>query len=244
MIEKSWFAGLNKKTTVAVFTGAGISKESGVPTFRDSDGLWKKFKPEELASFDAFISNPDLVWDWYQFRRDLIHKVQPNPGHFALAKIESLLPNFTLITQNVDNLHRRAGSRNVLEIHGNIDKNYCVKCQKRHDGTQFNGKKAPRCDCGGLVRPDVVWFGEMLPEKTIQAAFRAAEEADYFFSIGTSAYVYPAANLPVIAKMAGAVFIEINPQETPLSQQAHHFISMPSGEALPEILRILESIIL
>jgi NAD-dependent deacetylase len=241
MIDKLWFNNFSKTSKIVALTGAGVSRESGVPTFRDNDGLWKKFKPEELASFDAFIANPDLVWEWYQFRRELIHKVKPNAGHFALAKIEALMPNFTLITQNVDNLHRRAGSQNVLEIHGNIDKNYCLTCKKRYDGISFNEKNAPRCDCGGLIRPDVVWFGEMLPEKIIQAAFRAAEEADIFLSIGTSAYVYPAANLPVTAKIGGATLIEINPQETPLSSQVHHFIKSPSGEALPELYQILES---
>ncbi len=244
MIEKSWFNNVSKSSKIAVLTGAGVSKESGVPTFRDDDGLWKKFKPEELASFDAFISNPNLVWEWYQFRRELIHKVKPNAGHYALAEMEKLFPNFTLITQNVDNLHRRAASKNVLEIHGNIDFNFCLNCRKRYDGISFSEKNAPRCDCGGLIRPDVVWFGEMLPEKVIQSAFQAAEAADIFFSIGTSAYVYPAANLPITAKMAGALLIEINPQETPLSSQAHHFIKMPSGEALPEILQILESLVL
>lgn len=230
---------ISKETRIAILTGAGVSKESGVATFRDEDGLWQKFRPEELANFQAFISNPDLVWDWYQYRRSIVRDVKPNPGHYAIAELERLFAHVTLITQNVDNLHGRAGSRNILEIHGNIDRNYCISCRKRYDNIEFKGSKVPQCECGGLVRPDVVWFGEMLAEEMIQQAFKAAESADIFFSVGTSALVYPAAHLPISAKQSGALLVEINPSETPLTHYADQFIRGKSGEILPEIVKEL-----
>ena len=232
---------LRKAEKVAVLTGAGVSAESGVPTFRGEEGLWKKFKPEELANFDAFMRNPDLVWEWYCFRKDMMAKVKPNPGHYALVKMEEYYPDFTLITQNIDNLHRQAGSRNILELHGNIRRNYCIECGKRYVDEQLElAGKAPICSCGGLIRPDVVWFGETLPGDVLEGAFRAAESCDVFLSLGTSAVVYPAAMLPVAAKNACAALYEINPERTPLTDSANYYLAGKTGEILPQILKELD----
>lgn len=226
--------------TVAVLTGAGISAESGVKTFRDPDGLWMKFRPEELANFDAFMRNPDLVWDWYQHRRSVVHSVEPNPGHYALAELETLVPEFTLITQNVDNLHARAGSKRPIELHGNITRNFCIACHKFYDEVELPEEKgAPRCSCGGRIRPDVVWFGEMLPEEAITEAWRAAQNADVFFSIGTSGEVYPAAQLPGIARQSGAYVVEVNPKPTSISYQMNECLLGPSGVILPRVVEEL-----
>jgi NAD-dependent deacetylase len=226
---------------VVVLTGAGISAESGVPTFRGNEGLWKKFKPEELATFDAFIKNPELVWEWYNYRRKLIQEVEPNPGHYALVELEEFFPKFTLITQNVDNLHRRAGSKNIVELHGNIEKNYCIKCGKRYDDVNLALEmKVPKCECGGLIRPDVVWFGEMLPPGAWEIAEEAASSCDVFFSIGTSGVVYPAASLPQIAKMNGAYTVEINIERTELSWFMDEVIIGKSGEVLPKLIEKLK----
>ena len=233
---------LTNATSIAVLTGAGISAESGVPTFRGADGLWKKFRPEELANFDAFMRNPDLVWEWYSYRRILIDEVQPNAGHYALVEIEALFDDFTLVTQNVDNLHRRAGSVNVHELHGNILRNFCVGCKKHYDDIAPTvEKKAPRCvDCGALIRPDVVWFGEMLPVDEIRIAERAAMRAHVFFTIGTSGEVYPAAQLPLTAKTHGAYVVEINPEETMLTRSVDESIFGNAGSVLPSLLSELK----
>lgn len=220
---------------VVAFTGAGISAESGVPTFRGPEGIWSKFKPEELASMDAFMRNPALVWEWYAHRKTIIATVQPNPGHAALARMESLFPRFTLITQNIDNLHRRAGSTSVHELHGNIERSYCLDCGKTHPNVSLSDG-VPRCSaCGGAVRPDVVWFGEMLPEIEWEASASAAEDADVFFSIGTSAVVYPAASLPLTAKRCGAYLVEVNTEPTPLTESVDAFLRGPSGIILPRL---------
>lgn len=233
---------LKEAACVVAFTGAGMSAESGVPTFRGKDGIWKKFKPEELASFDAFIRNPDLVWDWYRHRKQILMSVRPNPGHFALAEMEKLFPQFTVITQNIDNLHRRAGSRTVYELHGNIERNYCIGCGMKYPDEKipaFDG--APRCtQCSGLIRPDVVWFGELLPAEEWNASVAAAERADVFFSLGTSAVVYPAASLPVTAKRAGAYVIEINIEPTELSHQMDEVLLGKSGDLLPRLVDFLK----
>ena len=223
---------------VAVLTGAGVSAESGVPTFRGEHGLWKKYRPEELANFNAFISNPQLVWEWYNFRRSLISEVRPNPGHFALACMETVVPEFSLITQNVDGLHRKAGSQSIIELHGNIMRSRCVECDVKSDEIEMEKEdEIPRCSCGGMMRPDVVWFGEMLPEDALHAAYRDAETCDVFFSIGTSAVVQPAASLPLIAKNAGAYVVEINTEPTVISDRVDESILKPSGDVLPLILK-------
>ncbi len=225
---------------VTVFTGAGISAESGVPTFRGNEGLWKKFRPEELANLTAFMKNPDLVWEWYQARRTIISSVQPNAGHFAIAEMERLLPAVAVITQNVDNLHRRAGSRTVVELHGNIERNYCLSCGTVWSGPDLpEGPGVPRCTrpgCGGLIRPDVVWFGELLPEDAWDHAVRASAGADVFLSVGTSGVVYPAASLPATARQQGAFLVDINPERTPLSAAADLFLEGPSGAILPAVV--------
>ncbi|HCV42037.1 MAG TPA: NAD-dependent protein deacylase, partial [Bacteroidetes bacterium] len=187
---------LGKAKSVVAFTGAGISAESGVPTFRGTDGIWKKFKPEELANINAFMKNPELVWEWYAHRKRIIAGIQPNAGHYALAKMEQTFLHFAVITQNIDNLHRRAGSHTVYELHGNIERNYCMKCGTTYSNEEvLNQTGAPHCTkCGGLIRPDVVWFGEMLPDDEWENAVRVAASADVFFSIGTSGVVYPAAS--------------------------------------------------
>jgi NAD-dependent deacetylase len=227
---------------IVVFTGAGVSAESGVPTFRGTDGIWSKLKPEELASMNAFMKNPSMVWQWYAHRKKIMSGISPNPGHHALVRMENLAPSFAVITQNIDGLHRRAGSRTVYELHGNIERNYCMKCGTPY-GNDFVVPPSgiPLCPaCGGLVRPDVVWFGEMLPEDEWDASVRASEGADLFMSVGTSAIVYPAASLPLVAKRSGAYLLEINPEPTPLTAQADEFLQGPSGVLLPLLAEALE----
>ena len=230
---------LRSAAEVAVLTGAGISAESGVPTFRGEDGLWKKYRPEELANLDAFMQNPTLVWEWYNYRRNLIAEIDPNPGHYALAQLERMLNRFTLITQNVDGLHQRAGSKNVLELHGNITRNRCVSCSKMFR-TVKKSDGLPRCECGALIRPDVVWFGESLPQKELQLAFDIAACSDVFLSIGTSGVVQPAASLPLVARENGAYVCEINIEETILSSQMNEAILGSSGEILPLLIESLQ----
>ncbi len=223
---------------IVALTGAGISSESGIPTFRGKEGLWKKFSPEELANFRSFMENPELVTEWYQHRREIINRVEPNPAHYALVDMENIFAYVTIITQNVDGLHQKAGSTNVIELHGNIFRNYCIDCGKRFDYNKLpltNG--IPRCtDCNGYIRPDVVWFGEALSTEAIQEAEHVTAAADVMFSIGTSAVVYPAAQLPRTAKYHDAYLVEINPEHTDISLIADTTIREPSGEALPQLL--------
>jgi NAD-dependent protein deacetylase/lipoamidase len=235
---------LKNTNNVCVLTGAGVSKESGVPTFREADGLWKKFRPEELANVEAFINNPELVWEWYSWRRDLMSNVKPNAGHYALVDLEKYFKKFNLVTQNVDNLHIESGSENVIELHGNIQRNKCYDCgvtfEKDDLDATFTFRKGhlPRCPkcITGLLRPDVVWFGEMLPEAAINKAWVESENCEVFLSVGTSSVVYPAAALPQQAKASGAFLVEINPTPTELSSIADIAIQAPSGEILPEIV--------
>lgn len=235
---------LRAAEAVVVFTGAGVSAESGVPTFRGEDGIWKKFKPEELANFDAFMRNPELVWEWYRHRKQIIAAIQPNPGHYALVELERRYKQFAVITQNIDNLHRRAGSKTVYELHGNIERNYCIACRAQFSNEEILRREGvPRCErCGGLIRPDVVWFGELLPMDQWEEAEKAARRSDVFFSVGTSAIVYPAASLPMIAKRSGAYLVEINPEPTPLTDSADEFLAGKSGEILPELVSALKEI--
>ncbi|MCI0707025.1 MAG: NAD-dependent deacylase [Ignavibacteriae bacterium] len=235
---------LRNAESICVLTGAGVSAESGVPTFRGAEGLWQKFKPEELANFDAFINNPELVWEWYAYRKQVMKNVQPNPSHLALVDMERLVRTFTLVTQNVDNLHTRAGSKNVLELHGNIERSYCIDCHTYTDDLEaLAERKVPRCkSCGGLVRPDVVWFGEVLPAEVFQKAAKASEKCDLFLCAGTSAVVYPAASLPLTARERGAYVVEINREYTDLSLRTHETILGNAGEILPEIVHELQSV--
>jgi len=231
---------LAKASRVVVSTGAGISAESGVPTFRGENGLWKKMRPEELATVDGFMNNPELVWEWYQYRRDLMGKVQPNPGHYAIAEMEKIFTEFTLITQNIDGLHARAGSGRILELHGNISKNKCFKCGVYYDHDIDLAAGLPKCDCGGMIRPDVVWFGEMLPQDTLREAFRTTEYAEVFFSVGTSAVVQPAASLPYLASRGGAFVVEVNIESTPLTPVCDLLLEGKSGQIMPRIVEALQ----
>ena len=228
---------LRGASMVTAFTGAGISAESGVPTFRSAGGLWKKMKPEELASMDGFLRNPALVWEWYAERKRIIADVLPNPGHLALAHMQDLFPRFAVVTQNIDNLHHRAGSRVVHELHGNIERNYCMDCGHTYTNEAVLAMAGvPACtSCSGRIRPDVVWFGEALPEEEWEAAVHAAEYADVFFSIGTSAVVYPAASLPVMARRAGALLVEVNPEPTPLTPDVDVFLQGTAGSIMPAV---------
>lgn len=226
---------------ITILTGAGVSAESGVPTFRDAQtGLWANFKPEEVATPEAFEANPKMVWEWYQYRRDLLKAVKPNPGHVALAEMEDIFPKFTLITQNIDGLHQVAGNRHIIELHGNLSRNKCFEADHPVEQWEDSSQVPPRCPtCGGRVRPDVVWFGEMLAPQVLEAAFEAAQDCDLFLTIGTSSVVEPAASLSWEALRSGATVIEINPDPTPLTPEVHHFLRGPSGEILPALLESL-----
>lgn len=223
--------------SITVLTGAGISAESGVPTFRGSDGLWKNFRPEKLATLEAFQADPCLVWEWYDWRRKLIEPIEPNPAHYVLVGMENQTEQFTLITQNIDGLHHKAGSQNVLEIHGNIWKVQCTKCQCLSHNSEVPIQILPTChQCGGLLRPKVVWFGETLPAKELAAAQLAATHCDLMFIIGTSGLVQPAASLGIAGKQAGAYVVEINVERTPLSNIADETRIGKASDVLIDLL--------
>jgi NAD-dependent deacetylase len=223
--------------SVVFFTGAGISAESGISTFRGADGIWNKLKPEELANFNAFLKNPDMVWEWYQYRKKIINDSKPNPAHLTIAEMQNYFKELTVVTQNVDNLHRRAGSKIVYELHGNIERNYCIKCRTFYNDPDFGtSDKAPICKCGGLIRPDIVWFGEFLPQDVFDAAEKAASKCDVMFVVGTSAVVYPAAQIPIIAKQSGAVLVEVNIEPTELSYMSDYMMIGKAGETMPAVL--------
>jgi NAD-dependent deacetylase len=227
---------------VAVLTGAGISAESGVPTFRGGAGTsiwtWRGRPVTELSSSELMATDPRLVWEWFDYRRGLIADVQPNAGHLALAEWEQRFEEFTLITQNIDDLHRAAGSMNLLELHGNIWRARCLRCSSTFEARETPIEDAPRClACNGPARPDVVLFGEMLPDGVFERAEEAASRADLFFVVGTSAVVYPAAGLPIAAKQSGAKVIEINPEMTDISFLADVTLLGKAGEILPQFLK-------
>ncbi len=227
---------LKKAKSLLFFTGAGISAESGIPTFRGDEGLWKKFKPEELANFNAFIRNPDMVWEWYQYRRKIINEAEPNAAHITIKELEKFF-EVNVVTQNVDNLHGRAGSKNIYELHGNIERNFCIDCKTFYNKDFIFENEVPKCEkCGGLIRPDVVWFGENLPQDVFQQAEEKAKKADICFVVGTSAVVYPAAYIPITAKEYGAYLVEINIQPTEITNSVDLSILGKSGKVLPEIL--------
>jgi NAD-dependent deacetylase len=230
---------LTKADRVAVLTGAGVSQESGLRTFRDvQDGLWAQYRPEDLASPQAFARDPKLVWDWYAWRREAVKGVRPNPGHYALVEMEEEILTFTLITQNVDGLHRFAGSKNVLELHGNIQRVRCADCGAFAETWGDDSEAVPVCEtCGGLLRPDVVWFGESLPRAELESAVLAARSCQVFFSIGTSGVVQPAASLAHAARNNGSVVVEINAEPTPLTPKVDFALHGRSGEVLPELVR-------
>ena len=217
--------------SICVLTGAGVSAESGIPTFRGGGGLWRSFRPEELATPEAFARDPKLVWEWYDWRRKLIAAAEPNPAHRAIAARA-----LTIVTQNVDGLHQRAGSANVLEIHGSIWKSRCLDCgTERSDNRTPLPQIPPLCDCGGLLRPGVVWFGEGVPADVWDNASRAVCASDILLVAGTSAVVYPAASLAPLAKRTGAIVIEINPDETPISAAVTYSLRGRAGDILPQL---------
>lgn len=222
---------------VVALTGAGISAESGVPVFRGPGGLWRQYRPEDLATPEAFARDPQLVWEWYDWRRARVAEAAPNPAHYALAKLEQTVTEFTLITQNVDGLHDRAGSRHMLKLHGDLWWLRCTGCRKQMHNTDIPlAELPPRCACGALLRPAVVWFGEALDEGILRAAFHAASQAHVFLVVGTSALVQPAAMLPFVAQEQGARVIEVNPEPTALSPHADLHLAGPAGEWLPRLV--------
>jgi NAD-dependent deacetylase len=227
---------------VMVLTGAGISAESGVPTFREAQtGLWSRFRPEDLATAQAFAEDPDTVWAWYEWRRDLVAAARPNPGHVALAALQRMLPRLTLVTQNVDGLHQRAGTPDPIEFHGNLFENRCFDCARPAPDVARPCPALQRCDeCGGWIRPGVVWFGEPIPHAALERSFSAVEDCDLFLSIGTSSLVYPAAGLAERAAARGAVLVEINPAPTELARHAFRAWASPAGEALPALVAALD----
>jgi NAD-dependent deacetylase len=226
---------------VLALTGAGISAESGVPTFREAQtGLWAQYDAEQLATPEAFERDPRLVWEWYAWRRQLVAQAAPNPGHRALVTLQERLPAFTLVTQNVDGLHARAGSRDVVELHGNITRDLCFADGTLVEEPAPGDSVPPRCPrCGAFLRPGVVWFGESLPPRVLERAEQAAQSSDVVLSIGTSSLVHPAAGLPWLAKRHGALLVELNPAPTPLTAHADHVLSGPAGQLLPELAALL-----
>ncbi|MBM4274045.1 MAG: NAD-dependent deacylase [Deltaproteobacteria bacterium] len=234
---------LRQAQRVVALTGAGVSAESGVPTFRGPGGLWRNHRPEDLATPQAFKRDPRLVWEWYDWRRGLIAKVSPNPGHRALADLEHLVPEFTLITQNVDGLHRLAGSRNVLEIHGSIWEVRCTGCGRVAEDRRVPLPLMPYCEaCGALLRPNVVWFGEALDPARLQTAHEALRLAEIMLVAGTSGVVQPAASFALWAKESGARLVEINPDPTPLTPYCDWVFQGKSGEVLPALLAAMKTV--
>ena len=228
---------LREAQHVAVLTGAGISAESGLPTFRGPNGLWRNFQPQQLATPQAFAADPKLVWEWYNWRREVHSQCKPNPGHWALVELERRAPQFTLITQNVDKLHEEAGSSNVLHLHGSLWRVRCLRCEKEEHNSQVPLVLLPPiCDCGGMLRPAVVWFGESLPQYELRKAVDTVQGADVLLVVGTSAMVQPAASLPRMALACGAKVIEVNPEETELSASASIFMKGKAGEVLPRLV--------
>ncbi|MET1125043.1 MAG: NAD-dependent protein deacetylase [Archaeoglobaceae archaeon] len=224
---------------LTALTGAGVSAESGIPTFRDRDGLWNRYRPEELATPEAFARNPKLVWEWYKWRMELVFKAEPNPAHHAFAELERMGLLRCLITQNVDDLHERAGSRNVLHLHGRLRVVRCTGCSREFEVDEVPKDELPRCECGALLRPGVVWFGELLPKDVLERAFEEVSKSDVIIVAGTSAVVQPAASLPLIVKKRGGKIVEVNPSETPLSNVSDFSVRMKAGEALPRIVDIV-----
>lgn len=238
---------LGEARRVVVLTGAGISAESGVPTFRDDlTGLWARFDPQRLATAEAFHADPDLVWGWYEWRRARVRRAEPNPGHLAIAAIEARVPRCTVVTQNVDDLHERAGTQAPIHLHGSLFAPRCVTAA--HPAAFPPGYEAtqppegasvppPRCaSCGALVRPGVVWFGEALPEAALTAAVDAAASCDVLLTVGTSGVVYPAAEIPRVAADSGATVIQVNPEPTPLDRVCAINLRGPAGQILPALV--------
>ena len=233
-------AAVRSARTVAVLTGAGLSADSGLATFRDAQsGLWSQYRPEDLASPDAFARDPVTVWRWYRERRQHVGAAEPNAGHRALAELERRLPDLRLVTQNVDGLHQRAGHREVIEFHGNLLANRCHLEGRIVTVDDATDRPPPCPHCGGPVRPDVVWFGEAIPEAALERAAAAAEACDLFIAVGTAALVQPAAGLADLARQGGARIAELNPDDTALSTQADIRVQTRAAEALASMMRML-----
>ena len=226
------------------FTGAGISAESGVPTFRGKGGLWEKFRPEELATPEAFRRDPRRVWEWYAWRMRIIYEAKPNPAHYALVQLEKLGLLRCVITQNVDGLHQRAGQRCVVELHGNIWRVRCTRCGYRFTLSEPPREVPPHCPrCGGLLRPDVVWFGEPLPEDEWRRAVELAEMSRAVLVVGTSGVVMPAGYIPHIVKQHGGIVVEVNVEESAITPIADVFLKGRAGEVLPRLVEEIEKIV-
>lgn len=243
MIPNELIPQLKTAKHIVIFTGAGVSAESGIPTFRDAQtGLWAQYDPEDLATPQAFQRNPRLVWDWYAWRRSLVAQAQPNAAHYAIARLAQLVPHLTVITQNIDNLHQEAGSQSVIELHGNLQRTKCFTDGLLVESWAETDDIPPLCPrCGGLLRPDVVWFGENLPQQKLRKALQAVRDCDILLSIGTSSMVYPAAALPIEALQHGATVVEINPNPTPLTRHVDFAIPAPAGQILPTLIQKLET---
>jgi NAD-dependent deacetylase len=231
---------------VVVSSGAGMSKESGIPTFRDAmEGLWANFDPQSLATEAGFRADPRRVWSWYAWRRERVSDARPNPGHRALAEMEALVPGLVVVTQNVDGLHTEAGSTDVVELHGNIRRVRCLDRGHAYDGPlppygEGEEQDPPPCPvCGSPLRPDVVWFGELLPADAVERAWDLAGRCDALLLIGTSGTVWPAAELPLVARRRGASIIEVNPVPSELTHAADVFLAGPAGEVLPALLDLM-----
>ena len=228
---------LARAKSVTVLTGAGISADSGVPTFRGTEGLWKNFRPEELASPDAFERDPKLVWEWYNWRRKLLSTKSPNPGHEALVELEKQVEQFWLITQNVDGLHAAAGAQKLSEIHGNIWRVRCTECGVVEDNRDVPIDILPKCQsCFGLLRPHIVWFGESLNAEDLQYSYQALRSCEIFLIIGTSGVVYPAASFGPVAKDQGAFVAELNLDPTPNSDLVDMAIQGKAKDLVPRLL--------
>jgi len=231
---------LKDSRKIVFVTGAGISQESGIPTFRGKDGYWRKYDPMKLASIDAFYDDPKLVWEWYEDRRKNILSVKPNEGHFAISQMEEF-KDIVVLTQNIDGLHQRSGSTNVLELHGSIIRIKCTVCDFTDNITENFESLPPKCKCGSMLRPDVVWFGEHLPQTTWQSAIKEACICDVMIIVCTSLVVSPANTLPVYAKQNGAALIEVNPEETVMSHDMDLSIHATAVEVLPKLLSIFKN---
>lgn len=231
---------LRKARSVVVLTGAGVSAESGVPTFRGQEGLWRNYNPQELATPEAFNKDPTLVWEWYDWRRGLIAPLEPNPAHLAIAELEERSPSFLLITQNIDGLHKKGGSKQMLELHGNIWNVRCVaegNVTENHDVPLQN--IPPMCSCGAMLRPHIVWFGESLDPHILHQSLQAIEACDFLIVAGTSAVVQPSASFPIMARERGATVLEVNMEPTPISSVVNSSLFGKAGELLPQLVASL-----
>lgn len=235
---------LSTAKKVTVLTGAGVSKESGIPTFRDAQtGIWADFNPEDLATPEGFLKDPPLVWTWYDSRRRMLEDAKPNPGHEALVELEQYVPKVVVVTQNIDGLHQTAGSTDVVELHGSIKKFYCFDNQHDAPDVPYDLKEPPKCTtCGAMIRPGVVWFGEALPSRALTRGITECEYSQVVLVIGTSGLVQPAASLPLAGLAKGAKIVEVNPEETTVTEIAHVFLQGPSGKVLPKVVAKLKSI--